>query len=158
MNTHHPEILWAQRSKKIFLTVELPDAKNTQVKLEPNGHFTFIAGAKNSKYDIKMQLYGRLNVEESKIIEGHRHTFCIIQKEEKGWWKRLLEKEGKAPPFIKADWNHWIDEDEEEEGEDEMDNFNLNRSMNMTDLPEMDPTEDSDDEDGEVPNLQKAEV
>jgi hypothetical protein len=33
---------------------------------------------------------------------------------EKGWWKRLLRTEGKPPPFVKVDWNKWIDEDEEE--------------------------------------------
>jgi prostaglandin-E synthase len=158
MSTRHPEILWAQRSDKIFLTVELPDAKNAQVQLEPDGRFTFTATAKDAQYATEMQLYGRVKVDESEINEGRRHTFCVIPKEEKGWWARLL-KDGKAPPFVKADWNRWIDEDEEEDG-DAMDDLNMNRSMNMDDIPQLEPTEDSDDDDDddEVPDLQKAEA
>lgn len=49
----------------------------------------------------------------SKINVGLRHIFCIIQKQEKGWWKRLLKAEGKPPPYLKVDWNKWVDEDEE---------------------------------------------
>lgn len=36
-----------------------------------------------------------------------------MQKEEKGWWKRLLKSEEKPAPYIKVDWNKWCDEDDE---------------------------------------------
>lgn len=157
MSTRHPEILWAQRSDKIYLTVELPDAKNAQVKLEPDGRFTFTASSKDTKYETELQFYGRVKVDTSKINEGRRHTFCIIEKEEKAWWERLLKKEGKAPPFVKADWNHWIDEDEEDEASKNED-FNMSRAMN--DYPDLEHTPDSDDEDDydDAPDVSKAEV
>jgi len=43
---------------------------------------------------------------------GLRNIICSIQKEKKGWWKRLLKSEEKHP-YIKVDWNKWCDEDEE---------------------------------------------
>lgn len=150
----HPEILWAQRSDKIYLTVELPDAINAQVKLQPDGRFTFTASSKDAKYEADFQLFGRVKVDVSNIDEGRRHTFCVIQKEESGWWDRLL-KEGKAPPFVKADWNRWIDEDEEEEAGKPAE-FNMSSAMDG--YPDLDETEDSDDDDDEVPDMQKAEV
>ncbi|KAJ0793751.1 putative HSP20-like chaperone [Helianthus annuus] len=44
---------------------------------------------------------------------GLRNILCTVQKEEKGWWKRLLKSEAKPAPYIKVDWNRWCDEDEE---------------------------------------------
>ncbi|CAF1816302.1 unnamed protein product [Brassica napus] len=41
--SHNPEVLWAQRSDKVYLTVALPDAKDISVKCEPRGLFTFSA-------------------------------------------------------------------------------------------------------------------
>lgn len=45
---------------------------------------------------------------------GLRNILCSIQKEQKGWWKRLLKSEEKPAPYIKVDWNKWCDEDDEE--------------------------------------------
>lgn len=45
---------------------------------------------------------------------GLRNILCLIQKKQKGWWKRLLETEEKPAPYLKVDWNKWCDEDEEE--------------------------------------------
>lgn len=39
---------------------------------------------------------------------------CSLQKEQKGWWKRLLKSEEKSAPYLKVDWNKWCDEDDEE--------------------------------------------
>lgn len=49
-----------------------------------------------------------------KVNVGLRNIFCSVQKEHKGWWKRLLKLNEKAAPYIKVDWNRWCDEDEEE--------------------------------------------
>lgn len=55
---------------------------------------------------------------------GLRNISCSIQKEKKGWWKRLLMSEEKPAPYLKVDWNKWCDEDEESENC----KFNLNIS------------------------------
>ncbi len=38
-----------------------------------------------------------------------------MKKEENKWWSRLIKQGGKAPVFLKVDWDKWVDEDEEEE-------------------------------------------
>lgn len=49
-----------------------------------------------------------------KTKTGWRNILCSIQKEQKGWWERLLKSAEKTAPFLKVDWNKWCDEDDEE--------------------------------------------
>ncbi|XP_060669002.1 co-chaperone protein p23-2 isoform X2 [Ziziphus jujuba] len=101
--SRHPEVLWAQRSDKVYLTVALPDAKDINVKCEPPGLFSFSAlGAHGEPFDFSLTLYGPI----------------VPEKKQKGWWKRLLETEEKPAPYLKVDWNRWCDEDEEESTSD----------------------------------------
>lgn len=113
--SRHPEVLWAQRSDKIYLTVSLPDAKDVSVKTEPQGLVSFSAkGPHDELFDFKLELYGRIVPEGSKVNIGLRNILCSVQKEQKAWWKRLLKSDEKPAPYIKVDWNKWCDEDEEE--------------------------------------------
>ncbi|XP_028232000.1 co-chaperone protein p23-2-like isoform X3 [Glycine soja] len=101
--SRHPEVLWAQRSDKVYLTVALPDAKDVFVKCEPQGLFAFSAsGVQDKAYSFSLELYGSIEPE----------------KGEKGWWKRLLKSEEKPAPYLKVDWNKWCDEDDEESTSD----------------------------------------
>ncbi|KAK4775562.1 hypothetical protein SAY87_023523 [Trapa incisa] len=121
--SRHPELKWAQRKDQVFLTVVLPDAKDAKVNLEPDGIFTFTAkgGAENNSYELKLELFDKVNVEESKINIGVRNIFCILEKSEKVWWKKLLLGEGKLPHYIKVDWDKWVDEDEDDNDVGNMD-------------------------------------
>ncbi|XP_060676308.1 uncharacterized protein OsI_027940 isoform X4 [Ziziphus jujuba] len=116
--SRHPEVKWAQRVDKLFITVLLPDAKDAKVNLEPDGVFTFSAsaGAENHLYELKLDLYDKVNVEESKINIGVRSIFCILEKSEKAWWKKLLRGDSKTPHYVKVDWDKWVDEDEDNGG------------------------------------------
>lgn len=115
--SRHPEVKWAQRTDKIFITILLPDAKNANVKLEPEGKLTFsaTAGSLDTPFELNLELYDKVNVEASNINVGLRHILCVVEKAEKGWWKRLLKGEGKTPLYLKVDWDKWVDEDEEDE-------------------------------------------
>ncbi|KAH7288628.1 hypothetical protein KP509_31G034300 [Ceratopteris richardii] len=157
--SRHPEVKWAQRSDKIYLTVELPDAKNPKVKIEPEGKFTFsaTAGPEDVSYELDFHLFDKINVEESKVSVGLRHVFCVFIKAEKKWWKRLLSPEGKPPPYLKADWDKWVDEDDENEtSSNKFDNFDLDSMNDFSDFnmggAGMDAGDesDSDDEDAKV--------
>ncbi|XP_028232001.1 co-chaperone protein p23-2-like isoform X4 [Glycine soja] len=87
--SRHPEVLWAQRSDKVYLTVALPDAKDVFVKCEPQGLFAFSAsGVQDKAYSFSLELYGSIEPE----------------KGEKGWWKRLLKSEEKPAPYLKLIW------------------------------------------------------
>ncbi|RXI02585.1 hypothetical protein DVH24_002663 [Malus domestica] len=116
--SRHPEVKWAQRVDKVFITVLLPDAKDAKVKLEPEGVFSFSAsaGAENHQYELKLDLFDKVNVEESKINVGVRSIFCIVEKAEPAWWNKLLRGDGKTPHYVKVDWDKWVDEDDDTAG------------------------------------------
>ncbi|KAK8570226.1 hypothetical protein V6N13_002921 [Hibiscus sabdariffa] len=113
--SRHPEVKWAQRADKVFITVMLSDSKDAKVNLEPEGVFSFsgTAGTGNNQYELKLELFDKVIVEESKINIGVRSIFCILEKAEKVWWKKLLRGDGKAPHYVKVDWDKWVDEDED---------------------------------------------
>uniref|UniRef100_A0A5B7BPN4 Co-chaperone protein p23 n=1 Tax=Davidia involucrata TaxID=16924 RepID=A0A5B7BPN4_DAVIN len=113
--SRYPEVKWAQGVDKVYITVLLPDAKNAKVNLEPEGIFTFSAsaGAENHLYELKLDLFDKVNVEESKINVGVRSIFCVLEKAEKKWWKKLLCGDDKVPHYVKVDWDKWVDEDDD---------------------------------------------
>ncbi|CAD5184870.1 co-chaperone protein p23-2-like isoform X1 [Musa acuminata AAA Group] len=149
-----PEVLWAQRSDKIYLTVSLPDARDVFAESEPHGAFKFSAvGAQDEHFDFSLELYDAVVPEASKINIGMRNIICSIKKEKKGWWKRLLKSEEKPAPYIKVDWNKWCDEDEEESDiSDSLVSDDENNRVTGTD------DENSDDDSGllYLPDLEKA--
>ena len=55
---------WAQRSDKLFITVELPDAQDVNLKLEPEGKFLFSAtsGADKIRYELDLDLLDEVDV------------------------------------------------------------------------------------------------
>lgn len=87
--SRHPEVKWAQRTDKVYITIQLPDSKNADVKLEPEGKLTFSAttGPENAPFELNFELFDKVDVEASKINVGLRNIFCTIEKAEKGWWK-----------------------------------------------------------------------
>ncbi|XP_071737753.1 co-chaperone protein p23-1-like [Rutidosis leptorrhynchoides] len=115
--SRHPDLKWAQRDDVLYITIDLPDAKDVKLKLEPEGKFYFSAtsGADKIPYEIDINLNDKVDVNESKASVGSRNIVYIIKKEESKWWSRLLSQTGRTPAFIKVDWNKWVDEDEQDE-------------------------------------------
>ena len=68
--SRHPEVKWAQRSDKVYLTIELPDAKNPKVKIEPEGKFEFsaTAGPENVVYEFELHLFDKVDVEACALM------------------------------------------------------------------------------------------
>ncbi|RDX67599.1 hypothetical protein CR513_53505, partial [Mucuna pruriens] len=123
--SRHPCVKWAQRSDEIYVTVELPDAQDVKLILEPEGKFYFSAtcGAEKIPYEVNIDLFDKVDVNvrasilimNSKASVGSRNIFYVVKKTESKWWSRLLKQAGKPPVFLKVDWNKWVDEDEEEQ-------------------------------------------
>lgn len=78
--SRHPEVKWAEREDKIYLTVLLSDAKNPKVDLDPEGTFTFTAtaGTDNIPYEIKLDLLDKVNVEVRGLC--HLCFYCNQRK------------------------------------------------------------------------------
>jgi len=115
--SRHPSVKWAQRFDNLFITIELPDAQDVKLKLEPEGKFFFSAtsGAEKIPYEIDLDLYDKVDVNESKANIGLRNICYLVKKAENKWWSRLLKQQGRPPVFLKVDWDKWVDEDEEPE-------------------------------------------
>ncbi|KAJ6405525.1 hypothetical protein OIU84_013480 [Salix udensis] len=113
--SRHPSVKWAQRSDNLFITVQLPDAQDVKLKLEPEGKFFFSAtsGVDKIPYEIELELFDKIIVEDSKTSIGSRSIHYIVKKAENKWWGRLIKQTGKPPVFLTVDWDKWIDEDEE---------------------------------------------
>ncbi|URE20180.1 CS domain [Musa troglodytarum] len=146
--SRHPTTKWAQRSDKVYITVELPDAKDVKLTLEPEGRFYFSAtsGAANIRYELDLELFDRVNVDESKAAVGLRAICYLVQKAEKKWWRRLLKQAGKPPVYLKVDWDKWIDEDDEKENKfGGMDFDDMDFSKLDVDGADDEPDDDDDD-------------
>lgn len=63
--SRHPEIKWAQREDKLYITVVLADTKDAKVNLAPEGVFSFSATAGQHAYDLKLELADNVNVDVS---------------------------------------------------------------------------------------------
>ncbi|KAL5210726.1 hypothetical protein ABZP36_006349 [Zizania latifolia] len=156
--SRHPSTKWAQRSDKVFLTIELPDARDVKLNLKPEGQFSFAAKgpADDTPYELDLELFDTVNVEESKSAVAPRTICYLIKKAENKWWPRLLKKEGKSPVFLKVDWDKWQDEDDEDIGPGDfgdMDFSKLDVGGADYDEDEEDDTADSankDDEDAKA--------
>ncbi|WRX31328.1 CS domain - like 8 [Theobroma cacao] len=115
--SRHPTVNWAQRSDVVFITIDLPDAQDVKLKLEPEGKFFFSAtsGVDKIPYEVDIDLRDKVDVAESKASVGKRNICYLVKKAENKWWSRLLKQEGKPPVFLKVDWDKWVDEDEEDQ-------------------------------------------
>lgn len=58
---------WAQRDDLLFITIDLPDAKDVKLKLDPEGKFYFsaTAGVENLPYEIDIHLHDKVDVNVS---------------------------------------------------------------------------------------------
>ncbi|XP_062211423.1 co-chaperone protein p23-1-like [Phragmites australis] len=153
--SRHPITKWAQRSDKVFLTIELPDANDVKLSLKPEGHFNFSAkGADDLPYELDLELFDAVNVEESKAAVAPRTICYLIKKAESKWWPRLMKEEGKPPVFLKVDWDKWQDEDDEDVGFNDIGDMDFSKlGMGGADDDDI----EDDDEDDVVESANKDE-
>ena len=144
-----PDLKWAQRKDRLFITICLPEVQNPNIDLKPEGKFKFNGKVKETKYEIDLDLYGEIVPDESKWNHKGRNIYINVAKKDKEaeYWPRFT-KEKMKHPHIFIDWDKWIEEEDENEGGNaDLGNFDLEgmQDFNMGDY------EDSDDEEEEVP-------
>lgn len=119
--THLPDVLWAQRTDRILLTIEVPDCERPVLDVGnvPDGtgyvKFRGTNQTTGNEYELELELYGRIDPNGNKMRSGGRNVFLSIQKESEGpHWPRLTHSKEKRRN-VHCDWNKWKDEDEEDE-------------------------------------------
>lgn len=164
MTAVHPPVLWAQRKDCLYVTVDLQDVESPKVKLDNSGGggdggeekgfgvMRFSGRADGREIGFDLELGGEVKPEDTKISATARHVFVVVYKKEEGFWARLQRQKGKLP-WLKVDWNKWVDEDDD----GTKDPFDLSAIDNFTGLEDMEGMgDDSDDEEEELPDLDKA--
>eukprot|EP00002_Diphylleia_rotans_P001157 TRINITY_DN1063_c0_g1_i2.p2 TRINITY_DN1063_c0_g1~~TRINITY_DN1063_c0_g1_i2.p2 ORF type:complete len:142 (+),score=28.44 TRINITY_DN1063_c0_g1_i2:77-502(+) len=119
MATVIPNLVWAQRPDRVFITVQLADVQNPTVTYTEEGvfHFKGVCAKDGRTYEVTLPLFAAIDVEGSRHQATSRCIEVNLQRKESGeYWPRLT-KEGGKYHYIKVDWDKWCDEDEEvEEG------------------------------------------
>ena len=76
----HPRIKWCEREDKVYLTIELPDARDVEVTIDAE---TFAFSAKDASgraYAETLRLYKPVKKDESTYATTERQVFCAHSK------------------------------------------------------------------------------
>ena len=116
-NITNPIIKWAQRKKKVFITIDAVEVKNPLIDIVDGKVLKFQGTDSNHKYGFEIELYDEVVKDDSKYTLDSRNIFLNIEKKTAGpFWPRLTQ-ENKKLNWVQVDWKHYVDEDEEEENE-----------------------------------------
>jgi len=164
-----PLVLWAQRADKVFVSVQLGDITEEQIKVESDT-LSFKANSQGKTWETKIEFNNSVIPEESQQKNMGREYFFELKKKDPGpFWPRLIKSSVKQQN-IKVDFNRWKDEDDESDDEGmggmggmggKYDDASLEDMMQQmgTSSGEFDPDEgcsdDSDDDD--LPELEGAD-
>ncbi|CAG0913370.1 unnamed protein product [Notodromas monacha] len=109
-----PPVEWAQRKNVIFLTIQLEDCKDPQIKIETDKvYFRGVGGTDKKDHELTIELMHEIVPEDSKYFRRDRNIEMVLKKKEGSdkFWPHLL-KEKKKFHWLKVDFNKWKDEDD----------------------------------------------
>ena len=117
--TNIPTCKWAQRADCVYVTVDIPDAKDEVITVADD-KLTFKATSGDKVYECEMILFSGIDSAESKYVVKARNVQFYLKKTEKetDFWPRLLKDKALNKRFVKIDFAKWVDEDEEEDADD----------------------------------------
>merc|ERR1712123_404689 len=108
-----PAVAWAQRPKIVFLTINVSDVTNPEIKVEKDSlHFKGLGGADQKMYELKMKFLKEVDPEKTKYVVRPRDVqFALEKADDDGYWDRLLADKTKQH-WLKIDFAKWKDEDD----------------------------------------------
>ncbi|KAJ3024907.1 UNVERIFIED_CONTAM: hypothetical protein HDU68_007667 [Siphonaria sp. JEL0065] len=115
--TISPEVLWAQRTDELFVTINAADIIEPQITLTKQQLKFEGTSTAGKKYAVTLDFHAEVDPEASRQNINARALVFVIVKAVKGagYWPRLLTKSAGKPHFLKTDFSKWKDEDEEDE-------------------------------------------
>lgn len=107
-------MLWAQRSSTtepeknyVYLTISASDVPKIDVDLKPTSlSFTGHSNTKKTTYHVDLELFGEIDVDNSKTNHTSRDVEFVLRKKElkQEYWPRLLKGDKKVH-FLKTDFD-----------------------------------------------------
>eukprot|EP00341_Mesodinium_pulex_P001298 CAMPEP_0116956262 /NCGR_PEP_ID=MMETSP0467-20121206/43216_1 /TAXON_ID=283647 /ORGANISM="Mesodinium pulex, Strain SPMC105" /LENGTH=101 /DNA_ID=CAMNT_0004642677 /DNA_START=105 /DNA_END=406 /DNA_ORIENTATION=+ len=77
------------------------------------GHFEFKGTSEGKAIEAVFDLFGEVNVEESKCKLSGVSSNLLLKKNDTTFWETLeKERTSKTKPYVQIDWSKWVDEDE----------------------------------------------
>ncbi|KAJ3181993.1 hypothetical protein HDU87_000331 [Geranomyces variabilis] len=110
-----PEVLWAQRTDEVFLTINVADLAQPKIDLTATG-LTFSGTAQGKEYKLDLEFFKEVDVEKSKQNITLRNITLVIAKKTTGeeYWPRLTKEKGRYH-WLKTNFDLWKDEDDEDD-------------------------------------------
>ena len=155
-----PKCLWAQRHDRIYLTIDVFDPKDVDIKLDAGSlNVRCTRSEDNAKFAVDLEFFDTVVPAESqKSTTGRNISFILLkEKDDQPYWPRLV-KDTKKLHYIAVDFTKWVDEDEEDSkgGNDFMGNgmgdfssFDPSQFANMQDYDEDEIAEEEEEDDAE---------
>eukprot|EP00906_Rhabdomonas_costata_P022812 RCo032863 len=115
-----PPCKWAQNKDRIFLTIDVSDAKDATVSFEEKkvvfrGSGKVASGA--AEFDTTINLNKEITPADCKHKVTDREIQVNLKKKESGFWERMTEEPSKVTKhWLSCDWSRWVDEDDEKAG------------------------------------------
>ncbi len=114
-NTIIPNIKWAQRKDKLFVTIDATEVKNPKIDIVDGRILKFEGSNNEHNYRLEIELFDEVVKEDSKNVLETRNIFLNIKKKTKSpYWPRLI-KDNHKYNWIGVEWRFFLEEDEEEE-------------------------------------------
>ena len=134
----NPEILWAQSRDKIFITINVENIEEQQIKMEP-GVLNFVGKNNLGEYNVDIKLLKTINSESSSWTIKPRCVTFILKKEPEVFWNKLSAHRYNN---LRVDWNKWdIVEDSEDDETKDMSYGDENMYNNFKDFTKTLPSE-----------------
>ncbi|XP_018579006.1 co-chaperone protein daf-41 [Anoplophora glabripennis] len=109
-----PPVMWAQRSAVVFLTINLEDVKDPQIKFSKDSvFFKGTGGVEKKDYEVTISLYKEIDPDKSKSFNRERCIEIVLAKanQDEPYWP-YLTSDKKKHHWLKCDFNKWHDEDD----------------------------------------------
>lgn len=121
-----PNLKWAQRKDKVFITIDVPNCTNESIELTDDNQLKFKADSDGVTYAFDMNLFAEVDKEGSGWNTKGRNVIMTLAKKDvdQEYWPRMMKEKVKNAR-IAIDWSKWVDEDDEGAAKEEpgMDGF-----------------------------------
>ena len=116
-NYKTPYVYWGQNDEKLFVSVKIDSPKDIDLQFEKNNMKLTCSSSSNINYQINMNLFDEIEIDDSSYTTKSQKIECIMKKCEPKLWT-LLTKNNQYKQFIKIDWDKWTEINKDEEVDD----------------------------------------
>lgn len=106
----NPTILWAQDRDIVFVTIQVSEIKEHNIKIDTN-KITFQGKNNVTDYNLELDLFTDINIEKSNSALYSTDIKLKLRKNHSLFWPRLTKTKQNN---IKIDWSKWVYEDDDD--------------------------------------------